>query len=947
MQKQAQRRRGFRISVILLSLIAALVLARALLPWTIKTLLHRQMPALIGVDLRVQDIDLALLQGRLTLHGLQLAQPAGFSDSNLLEARLVTAEISYRDLLRRNVRLTLRSEGLRVILEHDRTGALNLSRLMASDDQAAMDTAADGRTNFGFILQQAVLREANLQYDLPDGPSLSLTNINLVAAGLNFPAAPAAARQKGAIRIRAQLAQPGAPSAALRAVIRVELPAVSAIPDLDGSITLQGLHPQMLACLLPPEAAHTLAPGPLDGTLSFRHTDDHWAGNLQVTTDNGQRTLVEVEALDLNLTAGELEVQSLRLAQPAGFGRDPLLNLPQLRLLWDTAAGRGLHIRALEASGPVINFGRDQAGRFLWDLFTADNRPATAATNKPAGLYLLEKAAISSMSLSYQDAALSDELFEVRLEQLQIRAENLFMTEDAGQAPWRQGRIDVSAEIPQPGQLPGKLEGALDMDYATALPGVEMVLSLENFDPRQHDRLIPQRIQKVLPEGSLTLQCRARTEAPALVGSLQLYPATAEPLLAIDVMSYNWEQHVFTLEGLRLAQPIGFPPGVMLSVGRLRAGLKVNGRSTTVTQSIFAEIDQPRAIIIKSKGGIYNYEFMLPDEGPKPETEIKTPAPDGVQPWRLASLQLRDGTLFYEHHTPSARPLKIRMTNITCAVSNIHFDATDPTSPGTFELTAEIPQQWRTAGFLGFFRRPRPSTGRLGLAGVIGRLDAPVPDINLAGCVIGLELASLAPLVPPGTTQAIGGEALDIQARLAMATNFLSARFTARTIANHALPLVSLDGTPAKPQIQISSLVLGIAGRLGGALGNTAQDLTMAAHGLAGTALQTTKQAGKDAWQTVETTGRGLVYTLRGAAQADVPAITRGLREATLDSARGAIISVIDLGDGIIQGTTATKRTGVGTRRREIWRNEIPERWETRWRQTRENACAMPYPPTP
>ena len=69
----------------------------------------------------------------------------------------------------------------------------------------------------------------------------------------------------------------------------------------------------------------------------------------------------------------------------------------------------------------------------------------------------------------------------------------------------------------------------------------------------------------------------------------------------------------------------------------------------------------------------------------------------------------------------------------------------------------------------------------LGLVARFGPVGAGMPALNVLVRAIGIELAGLAPAVPAGTAQALGGSCLDTKVDLAMAVDVLDCKIEVQT----------------------------------------------------------------------------------------------------------------------------------------------------------------------
>jgi hypothetical protein len=127
-----------RFRFILLIGLAAIVIAGAIaffvlrqnLGSIIAAAIERYGSRMMGTEVTVGSVDVALREGRLTIHGLHVANPEGFSPDDALSLGQLTFQIKLSSL---------------------RARPYDVERLVVDDPEALYEIAADGRRNLDVI----------------------------------------------------------------------------------------------------------------------------------------------------------------------------------------------------------------------------------------------------------------------------------------------------------------------------------------------------------------------------------------------------------------------------------------------------------------------------------------------------------------------------------------------------------------------------------------------------------------------------------------------------------------------------------------------------------------------------------------------------------------------------------------------------------------------------
>lgn len=435
------------------------------------------------------------------------------------------------------------------------------------------------------------------------------------------------------------------------------------------------------------------------------------------------------------------------------------------------------------------------------------------------------------------------------------------------------------------------------------------------------------------------------------------------------------------LRELRIAQPEGFGEEPMLTLGRAQVNVSMGALLTGRLRVAHVTVQDLTVHLYKNADGVMNVEALFPRQEPVPDAESKETAdapPAELPPVLIERVDVSNVRIVYTDASLGAEPLQIAVANLSLAGRSLRLgpvQAWEPQAHGTIELLAELVQE---EGF----------PARIGLQAHLGPVGTEIPAVNAVLRIVGLEFAALGDLVPRGTAQLVGGRSMDIAADAAVAADLLSARIAVST-AGQADMVVEISGTPQKPRVKASGVLLGVLARGGGAVGRLAGNLGNLGGELAGTAVDAVGALGRGAMDSAGTVGRGaaeaagavgqgvagaagslgrgLMGTVRGLSRGDLQEAGSGLREATVGSvsaaaeaggsAGGALAGTVGTAarqtGGAIQGAADTVHEGSrsaaasasGEERAAAWRQGGLQRWETRWMTAQQQLRAMPFPP--
>ncbi len=412
---------------------------------------------------------------------------------------------------------------------------------------------------------------------------------------------------------------------------------------------------------------------------------------------------------------------------------------------------------------------------------------------------------------------------------------------------------------------------------------------------------------------------------------------------------------------LRIAQPEGFGDGDLLRVGRASVQVSLSSlfRPPLTIKSV--QIEDAAANLVKDSAGVMNVSALVkPGEEEEPaaagEEEQAAGEPSPILLKRLAASGLsfsyldRSGgaaaaaeagagdAAAFSGQTQEGEPREwgVKIAGLDLEVTGLRLDpGADPARVGPAEatLTARLDQA------------PLPE-GYLGVAAKIGPLGGGIPALNAAVRLAGLELEPLAPVVPAGTAAALGGDALDLFADVALAPDVLDCLVRVEAAGGHTLSL-EVGGTPEHPEVDTSGVLFSIMLHAGGGVGTLVGNIGGAGLATVGAVGEGALAVGTGAVNAVGSLGSGLFQTVAGAATGDLDAVGEGLSTATVGTVSEAANGVAGAGEKLADGAVSAAESTVGADADREWRADTHRRWLAGWQAALALVATEPYPPVP
>lgn len=443
-----------------------------------------------------------------------------------------------------------------------------------------------------------------------------------------------------------------------------------------------------------------------------------------------------------------------------------------------------------------------------------------------------------------------------------------------------------------------------------------------------------------------------RLAAPGLAVGIgnNLLPTFLGARFNIDGISLNLRHGQVGVEGVRLGQPHGFhelsaeplldlpAAHVHIQPGSLRGDGPIRIEEIRVTDA--------RLNLVVNQIGLLNAAALGPGPVPPDEDEKSAPDDEATQeqeaanakkgrPILLQRLVIENFAFSYLDQSVAkseAKELFVSVEDIQFELKNIRLNPAAPEGtdmPGRLMLTARILQK-------------DVPNALLGVAAHIATIGAGVPPVNAVVRLGGLETRTLRPVVPPGVGTALAGSNLDIRVDAAAAPEVLDCEAVVTTVGGRFRATVK--GTPEEPKADIPEALSNVIGRVGGGVGNVADNVSKGAVGIGKTAAKSATTLAKGGLGVVGSIGKGLARSVKGAAKGDMKETVGGIGEATVGSAKQAGKTVKETGGQVASGVADAAGEVTGTADAAKWREAAPQRWETQWQEALEKLEQMPHP---
>lgn len=391
------------------------------------------------------------------------------------------------------------------------------------------------------------------------------------------------------------------------------------------------------------------------------------------------------------------------------------------------------------------------------------------------------------------------------------------------------------------------------------------------------------------------------------------------------------------LTGLNIQQPEGFGEGSFVSLGRARVNIKLAALLTGNIRVNEVTVSDLAVTIITDTNGVMNVTKLTP---PATETTAEAPPPaEATEPSSLAvkvdNIRIeRLSFTFLDLSKSETEPMEINLRDAELAIDDLLFS---PSEAGLRELVTK-------ALFTGRFEHADTPPSYIGLAARLGPVGGGIPGVVANLVISGMELGAVGSVIPPGVASTLGGDVIDVNAQVQVATNVLAVNAEIETTG--AKFPVTVGGTPDNPQVGSGALLFGAFGRVGNLFGNTAGDLAGAGMAVGEGAVNVATSVGKGAVGIVSGVGKGLFKTVKSVATLDVEGVGSGLTDTVTSVGEGALDTVTEAGTAAIDTVGEAGKATTGGNRVDDWRAGKQTRFDTHWQKAQAwvNEASFPSP---
>lgn len=404
------------------------------------------------------------------------------------------------------------------------------------------------------------------------------------------------------------------------------------------------------------------------------------------------------------------------------------------------------------------------------------------------------------------------------------------------------------------------------------------------------------------------------------VGRLSVNPLTGHLRIAdVSVQQpppFDTDQNLLTLESL----------SGKVSVASLFGG-PVRVRHVAVDELIVN--------VQRDTNGVLNVEALIPEEA-DPEAEAEEEAVEEEpaeetgsgevddEPMKtiavMEKVEVRNIRVYYRDEALANDPVMIAVDPLELTIENLDVvTGTIPPSPplnGRMELRA--------------FLKPEPgATAPLGVLARVGPVGSGVPDARAAVRLVGLDLAFIEPLLPPGVVTTIGGRVIDVAINAATQPTNLAVALELRTAS--AVYKASVKGPPDQPEVNMGEAFANVLNRFGGVIGNIGGNTLKAGAKVAGAAVKVAGDTGKNVGKLAFNLGAGIGKTASGLLKGDLKSAGTNLLGTVEGAAKDATSTVTDAAGAAASGAGEAVGSATGGEMHKAWDAGAGARWSNAW----------------
>ena len=401
---------------------------------------------------------------------------------------------------------------------------------------------------------------------------------------------------------------------------------------------------------------------------------------------------------------------------------------------------------------------------------------------------------------------------------------------------------------------------------------------------------------------------------------------------------------------LQIAQPDAFTNSGpdLLRIGSFGVNVKLAGLSGSgpvVIQNV--EVKDLFVHVIRNPTGDLNFA-ALGTPSPTPlatnaaveavtNASVAKPATEKGRAMIVRHVRIRNGVIRYtDRQLGGEKPVDLELKDIELDLDDLVVDGKNlpaTLAPAVLKLTAKLPRQ-------------DAPDARIGATARIGPVGPEVPAVQASLRLIGFEFDPFEPLLPAGTRTALGGNGVDVAADISVATNLLRIKGAVTMDGGSHYP-ININGTPAAPVFDTSSVLYGTFGRLSGGVQGTTKLVTDTGLAAAGTVVDTAGSVAGGALKTVTSFGRAIGATAAAGLKGDLKGVESGLVDTVSAPVSGVYGTVTGTAHSVASGLAKSADAATGGQAFSEWRKATDTRWEKAWTAAREQVDKASWPPVP
>jgi uncharacterized protein involved in outer membrane biogenesis len=236
-------------------------------------------------------------------------------------------------------------------------------------------------------------------------------------------------------------------------------------------------------------------------------------------------------------------------------------------------------------------------------------------------------------------------------------------------------------------------------------------------------------------------------------------------------------------------------------------------------------------------------------------------------------------------------------------------------------------------------------TAYFGGVAAIGPVDSGVPPVNSQVRLTGFKLDTLGSLIPPATRTTLGATGLDAGLTLALDSDTIRLETEILTDKNIYYEALRVKGPLDAPTVEMDAILAGVYSRVSEGLVNLGKQGLNVGVDIAEGGVDVAKEVGSGALKVGKNLGESFFEIGTGMLALDQQQLRKGLVGSTSDTFSLTMDSVSDAGSAADDGLKSSVSELTGDAMLQSWDERIPARHQAAMKQAQNALTKMPYPP--